>query len=206
MKWQILIPTIQHRTEIFTTLMESLAPQLEAANGEVEVLVFRDNLEANIGDKRQRLVDESTAEYINHVDDDDLLADDYVSTLLPLMDGVDTVTYDLLVDAEGLPDGFTVKTSIEFTPYWYGTHKHCDIGHLMPMRREIHSLGSWNGGWEDDLRWRDGVLGNVKTENRVEKALYTYRVSNGSLWRGDRAPMPEPTPNPEFKYVRYIEP
>ncbi len=78
-KFSILICSLSSRTEKLNRLMNVLRPQL---TNEVEVLVKSDGGEANIGSKRNALLNESKGEYVAFVDDDDLVSDDYVSKIL----------------------------------------------------------------------------------------------------------------------------
>jgi len=202
--WQILIATVMSRTSLFTELLESLIPQIEPHAGKVEVIAYRDNRQRTIGYKRDALVRAATADYVSHLDDDDIVVDDFVETLLPLMDGVDYVSYDIVADGNGW-DNFVVHHKLNCEPRWGNNERWVDIGHLMPMRRELHALGKFSGGWGEDARWSDEIRasGRLKTEHHVDRIMYTYRVSDGELWRA-RQRFPAQTINPPFPHVRYL--
>jgi hypothetical protein len=204
-RWQILIATVQPRTEHLRRLLRVLSPQL--IPGQVEVLVYRDGFQRTIGFKRNHLIQSSVGEYINFVDDDDLVSDDYVPTILPLLDGVDTVTFDLAVSGGGYGEGrFRVSHSIHHTPGWYDDHRDVQIGHLCPMRRELHLLGRYGENFGDDAAWSSGVLRSnlVRTEHHIDRRLYTYLVSDGSLWRPHSRRRMSVSRHPPFGGVTYL--
>jgi glycosyltransferase involved in cell wall biosynthesis len=79
MKLSILIPTISSREAMLCRLLDRLLPQ--RVDG-VEVIVRSDNGEDSIGAKRNALVAQSKGEWICFIDDDDLVAPDYVARIL----------------------------------------------------------------------------------------------------------------------------
>jgi glycosyltransferase involved in cell wall biosynthesis len=80
MKLQILIPTLVKRQHMFQELIDELSNQITKYNLQEEVGIarFMDNGEAHIGYKRNALVENSPAEYICFLDDDDWVDRDYV--------------------------------------------------------------------------------------------------------------------------------
>jgi hypothetical protein len=117
----------------------------------------------------------SNAEYIAFVDDDDLVAPDYVSTILPLLDGVDQIGFELqcYIDAVALPK----KTihSLRHTGWFENALGYFrDISHLNPMRRELALLEPMEGGHGEDKRWSDRMRGKVKTEHYIPRVMYHY--------------------------------
>lgn len=203
MIWQILIPTVESRTDKLCRLLEVLWPQL--GDG-VEVLVFRDNMEHGVGYKRNHLIASADADYVSQMDDDDLVVPDFVSTIRPLMDGVDVVSFDLNVNGEPNYRDFLVRHSIRLAPVWHSQGRDRDLGHICPIRRELAAQAKFGEGWGDDDVWVDHLrrLNIVSTEHRIDRRLYEYEVSAGELWNGAE-PAPVTTPNPAYPNVRYIE-
>lgn len=201
MLWQILIPTVESRTKLLCELLDILSPQLD---DDVEVLAYRDNREAGVGFKRNYLVSVADADYVSHVDDDDLVPDDFVSTIKPLLDGVDTVNFQIRANGSKYHD-FIIYHGLGKTPMWFGDHRDCDIGHIMPMKRELHARGRFAEGWGDDQQWAAQVRmrRSIRTEHLIPRVMYEYRVSDGSLWNGEK-PCAERTPDPEYPHVRYV--
>jgi hypothetical protein len=79
MTWDILICSIEHRADMLDALLAELERQLLPGVG---VRVFRDNLETVYGEKCQRLLDSSTADYVSFLDDDDWIAEDFIATIM----------------------------------------------------------------------------------------------------------------------------
>lgn len=91
-KLSICIPSLASRHELLGRLLECLRRQ--GRSGEVEILVDLDQGTATTGAKRNRLVARASGAYVCHVDDDDLVAPDYVATILAAIDdnpGVDVL-------------------------------------------------------------------------------------------------------------------
>lgn len=87
----ILIPTMTPRERLFRQVLAEVQRQI-AANPEirVEVLWESDNGELTLGQKRNVLVDRCSGKYHCFVDDDDVLAPDYLKTFVPMItSGVD---------------------------------------------------------------------------------------------------------------------
>lgn len=203
MIWQILIATVEARTTQLCNLLDVLAPQL---SDDVQALVYRDNLEALIGTKRDALVDAATGTYVSHLDDDDMIPSHYVATITPLLGEVDYVSYDIAANGGGY-DNFVVSHSLRHIPRWRTDGRDVDLGHLMPMRLELHRLGRFGEkSWQEDEHWGNQVRasGRVQTEHHIDRVLYDYRVSNGALHGEHRTPEPATTPNPIYPHVRYL--
>src|SRR3954465_13263584 len=79
MTWDILICSIVHRTNMLALLLKELERQLVPGVG---VRVFRDNLETVYGEKCQRLLDSSTADYVSFLADDDWVAPDFIASIM----------------------------------------------------------------------------------------------------------------------------
>lgn len=73
--WDILVITIPHRHRQLCGLLASLGGQMQPG---VAVCVYRDNLQAQIGAKRQRLLQAADAGYVSFIDDDDRVAPDFI--------------------------------------------------------------------------------------------------------------------------------
>lgn len=202
-KWRILIASVEQRTAKLGELFRGLVPQL--IPGEVEVLCYRDGWQQGIGRKRNLLAREAAAEYVSFVDDDDLVVDDFVATLYPLLDGVDYVSFDIKPVHPEYAAGFVVHQSLGYRARWDATGRWLDIGHLCPMRREIASIGHFPDRYGEDQVWADQVRasGKLRTEHHVDRVLYLYRISGRELW-GERRPV-EVTPHPPWPCVTYWE-
>lgn len=205
MRWHILIASVEPRTETLCELLDILSPQL--VPGEVEVLCYRDGFQQTVGLKKDFLVQTSTAEYTSFLDDDDLVVPDFVETLLPLLDGTDYVSFNL--EAHGCEyNHFLVRQSLYHLPHspHHTDHRCLNIGHLCPIRREIVAQGHFGQGYNEDSEWAEEIYRRwlIRTEHHVERVLYYYRVSDSTLWTGERHEVPV-SPHPAYPCVSYLE-
>ena len=196
--------------------MEILLPQVEEQEGKVEVLVFFNNFEFSMGFLRQSLIEEARGEYVTHVDDDDEVPEDYVSTLLPLMDGVDYIGFKVkFIDKGQLMK--PVYHSLKYT-HWYqdDTGYYRGVTHLNPIKRSLALTAGfpleYNIG--EDEQFANRV--KAKTEHFVDKEMYIYHHSgedsmaythyqtDAELGVANHKPSDTPIrPNIKSKYVRF---
>lgn len=183
--------------------MAVLEPQLTP---EVEVLIFFNNFEYSLGYLRQELLDEAEGEYISHIDDDDMVPEDFVSTILPLLDGVDYIGFmvdfvDMGVKKLPVIHSLRYQSWSEDESGWYR-----GVTHLNPVRTELARLSSFpasrNTG--EDEKWAIGMKDKCKTEHFIDREMYSY-LHNGheSVAYEEK---PHDTPHRvDFKspYIRY---
>ena len=205
MKWQILIVSQRSRHEFLSQLLCQLERQIAALGlnrfDQVDVSIHVDETgkwmgqAAEIGDMRERMRQQSTGEYINFVDDDDLISGDYVSSILPLLDGVDQVGFEVECFCDhnklGVASHSIIHKGWSQTNGRYGMDpmKFCrDISHLNPMRRDLALAVPMSGGIGEDCRWANDMRtrGIVKTENFIPRSLYWY------FWRGKKNDVNDP--------------
>jgi hypothetical protein len=175
MLWDILILTQPSRATFLARLLAVLEPQCQnEPEARYWFRLFQPSL--SIGANRQAMVNQSEAEYVSFIDDDDLVPTDYVSTILPLLDGVDMVGFNV----ECFTDGKLIavaKHSLQFGGWWQdGTGLFRDLSYMTPMRRELVKLAEIEGGFGEDRRWADRLrkTGAVKTEHYIDRAMYLY--------------------------------
>jgi hypothetical protein len=201
--WDILICSIVHRTEMLEDLLTEFRRQLQPGVG---VRVFRDNLETQYGDKCQRLLDSSEAEYVSFFDDDDWPARDFVGAIRQaLRKRPDYVGFEVRFTEDGVLQ-VPVYHSLRY-PGWANNSDALlrDIVHFNPIRRELAVQSKWQGGAAADIRWADGLreLGCVKTEVYIDRVMHHYRHSGGSFTVPP--PMVEPPLRPAVDWVTWIE-
>lgn len=187
MKWELLILTQPEREAYLTRLQAVLRPQVEQYP-DVKVTVRNCDFTRDLGQNRQILRIESQGEYSNYLDDDDLVPANYVSTIYPLLDGVDYIGFRLQMytDGEKQKPTFHSLRYKEWNADQEGYYR--DISHLNPIRREIALAAEMSGGFGEDARWSDALrqLGIVKTEHFVDEVMYFY------YWRSNKADYPRP--------------
>lgn len=184
-RWTILIATLGQRRDRFQRLLNCLTPQVSQARGAVSVLVYWDcGGTASLSEIRQWLVEEAAGQYVSFVDDDDLVAEDYVATILPLLDGVDQIGWQMQHYADGVPSKPTYH-SLRYGRWSDDSNGYYrDISHLNPIRRELALQADFRLAIPEDVSWADQMRGKVKTEHYVDDIMYFYFASDGdSMWR-----------------------
>ena len=194
MNWSILVLTLPARMELFAQLRSILIPQIAEHENEVEVRVHADTKgdpkfhDLNLGEKREHMRRQAQGQYISFIDDDDLIHPQFVEKILPLLDGVDQVGFDLKCFCDRRDIG-VAHHSLKFGKWTQtvnarvgGSDFYRDISHLNPMRRDLALLHSMEGGVGEDCRWANAMRasGKVKTEHYIEEILYFYP------WRGNK--------------------
>lgn len=177
MNWSILILTQPSRRDFLARLLKCLAPQLHGRKHEIELLVKEFDSFFSIGANRQALVEKAKGEYITFVDDDDLVAKDYVAKLLALMDGADYVGFNVECYSDGVFLALA-KHSLRYERWFTGDDGvlYRDLSYMNPIRRELARRSVIEGGFGEDLRWaaRLREIGCVKTENYLDEVMYYY--------------------------------
>lgn len=189
MKWQILILSQPSRAKYLERLLGMLESQIMKRLEEVEIQIRIFDRNFRLGENRQMMLNKATADYVCFVDDDDLVAWNYVDRILPLLDGVDYVGFRVQTFTDGVPLLPTIH-SIRYDRWHADERGHYrDISHLNPIRRELALMAPMFGGRAEDARWADGIRrqGVVKTEHFVDEVMYFYyyrtRKEDGGLAR-----------------------
>lgn len=179
--WDILLLTLPSRGHFLNRMIAGLEPQVQG-HGQVHVVIeTHDNPEKTLGEMRQAMREASRATYICFVDDDDLVAEDYVDRILPLLTE-DYVGFRLQAYEDGvalpgptyhslLCGGWFDRTFADGTRAWYR-----DISHLNPIRRELALAVPMYGGFAEDSRWAGELrrLAVVKRERFVDAPWPMY--------------------------------
>jgi hypothetical protein len=170
--WSILITVLPSRIHLLNRLLAVLEPQLVPG---VEMLIRASDLSIPTGENREILRRESTAEYISIIDDDDLVSLHYVSRILPYLDGVDHVSFNL---AEFWDNNIRciAHNSIKFGVNGiFGGKIYYDLSHLCVTNR-IKALTVPMEGYREDAKWMDAMrkLNVIKTEHHIPEVLYYY--------------------------------
>jgi hypothetical protein len=204
--YDILITSIPHRHGLLCELLAELGRQLPAARGEVGVLLYRDNLEHSYGYKTQVLIENSGAEYVSCVDDDDMVAPDFVARVTAaLRDRPDYVGYPVRWTRDGALQR-RVEHSLRY-PGW-GASDQClerDISEKNPVRREIALLVPFDGGYGAEVAWAAGIraTGRCRTEAWIPDAMYYYRESTADTFQTARQPVSGTLPGlPAYPWLR----
>lgn len=176
MKWEILCLTQPARERFLHRLKSVLVPQLES-HSDIRFVTRLFDKKMDLGSNRQAMIDDSTAEWVNFIDDDDLVAHDYVSSIRDLLDDpIDYVGFRLQLFIDGTKQKPTVHSLRykEWNADQDGFYR--DISHLNPIRREITSHARMSGGVGEDARWAEALRtsGLLKHEHFIDRVLYFY--------------------------------
>lgn len=208
MTWDILVASIEHRTDMLDALLGELERQLVPGVG---VIVFRDNLETALSNKCQRLLESSTAEYVSFVDDDDMVAEDYVQAIMEaLKQNPDYVGFNVLYTVDGNPQLPALHSLKHGGWRSEADALYRDISHLNPIRRELALRSPWTGRDDHvcDAQWAAGLReqGCVKTEVYIPRDMYHYRWRPAFSFQiaAAEAPLTEHPPRPDYPFVTWV--
>lgn len=158
--------------------MSVLLPQVEKFK-DVEILIFFNNFEWSLGYLRQAMIEEARGVYVSHIDDDDMIPEDYVSTIHPLLDGVDYIGFKVKFIDNGnhmKPVYHSLKYnswSQDDDGYYRG------VTHLNPLKRQL----ALDAGFPverhsgEDEKWAHKV--KAETEHFIDRDMYEYRHDHG---------------------------
>ena len=187
MKLSILIPTLPQRKKMFNILRKNLTAQIDFVHsthpslGQVEILFdsskkfLKGGL--SVGAKRDALKCRATGDYLVFVDDDDIVAPNYLESILRLM--------------ESNPDIITFRSLYKSSTYWgivdmnlnHAENEQMNDStivkrqpfHVCPIRTSIaqlHSFPDINNA--EDWGWMVKVLTDCKTQSHSDQILHQY--------------------------------
>lgn len=176
--WDILVVTLASREAFLQRLVSRLRPQLRQG---VAIVTFADDGERPIGAKRQSLLEQSTADYVCFVDDDDLVSDDYIDRLYgAICQRPDVVGFRLRYFEDGHESGEAVhsyRAASITIPTRPGIRRYDRLpNHLNPVRRELALQAGFpptNFGEDSDYAKRLRDLGPHR-EQFVDAPVYDY--------------------------------
>ncbi|HVJ27501.1 MAG TPA: glycosyltransferase family A protein [Vicinamibacterales bacterium] len=204
--WDVLICSIEHRTDMLADLLTELERQHVPGFG---VRVFRDNLETVYGDKCQRLLDSSNADYISFLDDDDWIEPDFVATIMQALEQrPDYVGFKVRYTKDGNPQ-IPVFHTLKFGG-WVDSPDalYRDIVHFNPIRCDLALMGKWEGGDGADRRWANQLrdLGCVRNEVFIDRELHHYRNRTWDTFTLSslQEPLTEHPPRPDADWVTWL--
>lgn len=150
------------------------------ADHSVEIVVKSDDGELTSGVKRQMLVNEANGMYVAFIDDDDMVAEDYVKTILAACEATpDVVTFNLELTR-------TDRSGREVWRYHLGEDQrrfgNMTANHLCAWRKDLATLVGWCPylGYGDDQLWYKPLLasGKAVTEFHINRVMYHYQYSH----------------------------
>ncbi|OHB57737.1 MAG: hypothetical protein A2173_03825 [Planctomycetes bacterium RBG_13_44_8b] len=157
----------------------ALSPQLPA-DGSVE-LIIKEELPAKdggptIGANRNEILELATGEYIDYVDDDDNVTNDFVERILKAIESRPDVVgiKGHYILGNNKPELFI--HSIAYTEWFTkdGIHYRCP-NHLNPVKRELALKAKFTEkNFGEDQDYSLALRPFLKTEVMIEKVIYMY--------------------------------
>jgi glycosyltransferase involved in cell wall biosynthesis len=172
------ILSLTNRKPSLAKLMERLNPQL---NSSVEVITKVDGGQKTRAQKRNEVIDEARGKHLCFIDDDDLVAENYVAKLLEaLSSDPDAVGFKVRRFENGVQKGEAIH-SMQYAEYkdWYrGTWRvyHRPINHLCPCRTTAAQIVRFRDedGEMEDIGYARRMRDFVKSEVLIDEFLYDY--------------------------------
>lgn len=185
-KLSILICTLENRKNFFERLTNELRKQCNEGDfwNKVEILSEIDNGELSIGSKRNILLNKAEGEYITFIDDDDMVAPNYICLVLDAINksNPDVIGIHLLMTQNGTHEERTYH-SLKYRT-WYqeadpdrpGKQRYFrNPNHLNPVKRELAlqiRFPQINIGEDKDYSAR--LLPLLNTEEYISEPIYFY--------------------------------
>lgn len=170
----ILTPTIPGREAQLETLQAKIAKQSTCKR--VEHLALSDNRFRSIGAKRQALVDIARGEYIAFVDDDDDIAEDYVSSLIEAIEkGADTITFQQRAIYNGLESKVIFGINNRDEAFNAGGITLRAPWHVCAWRRDrVADCQFAESNYGEDRIWAIQARRRARTGYHIDRVLHTY--------------------------------
>lgn len=182
----VLIPSIPRRQDKLAGLLEALEKQAQA---DLEVLVLMDNCRRPLGTKRNELMQLARGKFVCHIDDDEMISDDFAAKLLPLLrschEETDLVAYDAKVTIDG-GTPFRVRTYMDYPVDPVQLREDGTYGdirrppwHWCAWRRELAVDFEFpTKYYGEDWAWLVQVTPNVRRWEKIDEMLFHHRFSS----------------------------
>jgi hypothetical protein len=179
--WSILICTIEGREDSFERLCNKLKIQIKNAGmeGQIEVLCCKDKKgESSVGNKRNRLLEQSNGLYVSFIDDDDDVADNFIDLIInKLKNRPDCVSLTGIITFNGInPKKFI--HSIQYSSFFEEDNIYYrPPNHLNPIKRCFAAQFMFpEKNFGEDAEWALALskAGLLKREEIIETPYYFY--------------------------------
>lgn len=182
----VLIPSIPRRFDKVRGLVDALEAQ---ADPEMEVLVLMDNCRRPVGHKRNALQEMARGRFVCHIDDDEMVALQFVPTVLAAIreadDEVDVIAYDAMITIDNSVP-FRARTGMGFPVGQVQARPnggYFDIQrppwHWCAWRRDLAVQGVWpDFYWGDDWHWLTQLYPKVRRSAKIDEMLFHHRFSS----------------------------
>lgn len=176
----ILICTMPERQEMFDGLMWHLEQQIKMLPSwyRNKVSVHYNEKDHIVGRKRNMLLKEAKGDFVVFIDDDDIVADDYIQSIL------EAISLDPTVDCIGI-DGIITTNGADKKNWsiskdymsWFekdGVYYRTP-NHISPVKREIALKAMFPEiAFGEDYQYSMGILPYLRKETKIKKQIYHY--------------------------------
>lgn len=174
----IMIASLPERKDKLARLLAILEPQI---TDESELLVFVSNKAETLGQKRDRMIRAAVGRFVCFVDDDDIVADDYVSLVTEAIKNnpdIDCVGFAGTLEC---PNGTVYKERYTIQNRdrmgRFNNVYECFVGHITPIRRDIVlSVGFKSVDFGEDSEFCKQIMPLCQKEAYIDKVMYRYIV------------------------------
>jgi glycosyltransferase involved in cell wall biosynthesis len=179
----ILILTLPTRIDSYATLIKTLNQQVIQNNlmSRVQILSLCDTKEISVGEKRNILLNKSCGKYVCFIDDDDLIAPDYI---IKLMNAINSNADVITFCGEYIQNTITTPFSISIVHR--GNYNHPNIfyrlpNHLCPVKREIAlNCMFTDKNFGEDSDYAERINKHIKNEFHIQDKLYFYMYNEST--------------------------
>jgi glycosyltransferase involved in cell wall biosynthesis len=147
----------------------------------VQILSLCDTKEISVGEKRNILLNKSCGRYVCFIDDDDLIAPDYV---IKLMNAINSNADVITFCGEYIQNTITTPFSISIVHR--GNYNHPNIfyrlpNHLCPVKREIAlNCMFTDKNFGEDSDYAERINKHIKNEFHIQDKLYFYMYNEST--------------------------
>ena len=184
-KLTVCVMTVPRRIDnVFIKLIKELERQV-GDRTDVEILGLYDNKLQPTGSKRNRLINIARGKFIVFIDDDDSIAEDYISSITESIvqyPDVDCILFDFLTTNKVSGEKILGSCSIKYNYYkqegtfWFGKPFHIMAWRTELARKHAYKDITING----DINWSSRAYYDIKKEARINKTLYYVNFDENS--------------------------
>lgn len=175
----ICIPSLPSRMDKLIKLYTKLNQQSFDYGKKVEIISLLDNKNMSVGKKRKNLFNIASGLYVCQIDDDDDVVDDFISTLIPIIENnkkEEVISYDQDCSIDGRK--LKVVSSIHFPTtdsFTYSDIMYRYPWHWCCWRNDIAKLGNFYdcNGIEDSI-FPNSLKNKVSNEIKLNKIMCYY--------------------------------
>lgn len=181
MKLSILIPTVPSRIDnFFPAIIKHVNSQIDKLNRvDIELIGLLDNKRRKVGEKRNNLLNLAKGQYVVFIDDDDRVSDDYVESIMKVLDDgdCDCIVFDSICNIDG-KFTYYCKYGIEYDytkqgKDWFGKPAHTMVYSSIIAKKYTFPCEQYG----EDKAWVKKACLEIKIQKRINKVLYFYDFS-----------------------------